>query len=847
MSSEPPSELKFDIGHVLFIDIVGYSKLLINEQSEQIQKLKEIVRGTEQVRLAEKEGKLLRLPTGDGGALVFRNSLEAPVLCAIEITKELQKHPGSKEKPQLSLRMGIHSGPVNEVTDLNAQANIAGAGINIAQRVMDCGDAGHILLSKRVADDLEQYVQWRPRLHTLGECEVKHGVRVQVVNLYTDDVGNSTIPTKLRRATMARRAKRWKLTTSVAGLVIFLTAGGLYYRSLRGAPLTDRDTVLLAEFANSTGDPVFDGTLRQGLAVQLEQSPFLGFASESQISQTLSLMGRSIETKLTPEIARELCQRIGSKAFIIGSIASLGTQYVVGLRAVNSISGATIAEEQVQASAKEKVLDALSRGATKLRKKLGESLGTVQKFDTPLEQATTTSLEALQAYSLGMKTLVGQGDNAAALNFFQRAIEMDPKFANAYALLGEVYSNLGEMALAADAFQKAFSLHDKASEAERFHIDSAYYSWGSGNLEKALPIYEQWERTYPRDYGVFNNLGCILFQLGQYDRALAQEQEAVRLDPAGGIHYGNVVVGQMYLNHFDEAQAVANDAKAKRADSAYLHWLLYLLAFTKGDAAGMAEAANWAVGKPGIEDLLLYYQAGTAAYFGSLEKSREFSGRATALAKQAGQRETAAGYSADAALREALLGNPAPARQNASAALKLSNGREVQFGAALAFALSGETDEAQKLTDDLAKRFPEDTEVQFNYVPSLRAELALARNEPSAAINALEIASPYELGVPNQAAFAPAFYPVYVRGQAYLAEKNGPSAAAEFQKILDHRGIVFNELIGALAHLGLARAYTVQGDAAKARASYDDFFALWKNGDSEISLLKQAKAEYAKL
>jgi Tfp pilus assembly protein PilF len=840
MFSESPSELKFEIGHVLFIDIVGYSKLNIHEQSEQLETLKAIVRGTEQVKKAEAEGKLLRLPTGDGGALVFRTTPEAPVLCALEIAKALKAHP------ELNVRMGIHSGPVNEVTDLNEQANIAGAGINTAQRVMDCGDAGHILLSKHVADDLEHYPRWQRYLHSLGECEVKHGHKVSLVNLYYDEIGNSAMPQKLREAKAVRRTKLSTVSVTVL-LILLLIGGGVYYRLRQSRPLTEKDTVLLADFANSTGDKVFDATLRQGLAVQLEQSPFLSLVPDTQITQTLSLMGRSIETKLTPEIARELCQRIRSKAFIAGSIASLGTQYVVGVRAVNSVSGATIAEEQVQASAKEKVLDALSRGATKLREKLGESLSTLQKFDTPLEQATTTSLEALQAYSLGMKALVGRGDNAAALSFFQRAIEIDPKFANAYATLGEVYSNLAEMELAADAFQKAFSLHDKASEAERFHIDSAYYSWGSGNLEKALPIYEQWERTYPRDYGGFNNLGCVLFQLGQYDRALAQEQEAVRLDPAGGIHYGNVVAGYMYLNHFDEAQAAADDAKTKNADSAYLHWSLYLLAFVKGDAAGMAEAANWAVGKPGLEDLLLYYQAGTASYFGSLEKSREFSNRAIALAEQAGQKETAAGYSADAALREALLGNSSDAKRFASAALELSNGRDVQFGAALAFALNGEAAETQKLTDDLAKRFPEDTEVQFNYLPTLRAQLTLVRKDFAAAIKALEIAAPYELGVPNQAAFAPALYPVYVRGEAYLAAKNGSAAATEFQKILDHRGVVFNELIGALAHLGLARAYVLQGDKAKAHSAYQDFFALWKNADPDLPLLTQATTDYGRL
>ena len=839
-TSSQSTEVKFEIGHVLFIDIVGYSKLNIHEQSEQLDTLKAIVRGTEQFKKAEAEGKLMRLPTGDGGALVFRTTPEAPVLCALEISKALKSYPA------LQVRMGIHSGPVNEITDLNEQANIAGAGINTAQRVMDCGDAGHILLSKHVADDLEHYPRWKPYLHSLGECEVKHGHKVSLVNLYDDEIGNPAMPLKLRKAKAVRRTRLAAISIATL-LVLLLIVAGVYYRLRQSRPLTDKDTVLLADFANSTGDPVFDATLRQGLAVQLEQSPFLGFVPDSQISQTLSLMGRSIETKLTPEIARELCQRIGSKAFILGSIASLGTQYVIGLRAVNSISSATIAEEQVQASAKEKVLDALSRGATKLREKLGESLSTLQKFDTPLEQATTTSLEALQAYSLGMKSLVGRGDNAAALTFFQRAIEIDPKFANAYAVLGEVYSNLSEMGLAADAFQKAFSLRDKASEAERFHIDSAYYSWGSGNLEKALPVYEQWERTYPRDYGGFNNLGCVLFQLGQYDRALAQEQEAVRLDPAGGIHYANVVAIYLYLNRFDEAQAAANDAKAKGVDSPLLHLFLYELAFVKGDAAGMAEVANWCVGKPGIEDLLLYYQAATAAYFGSLEKSREFSSRAIALADQAGQKETAAGYSADAALREALLGNFAEAKRYANAALELSNGRDVQSGAALAFALIGDASEAQKLTDDLANRFPEDTEVQFNYLPSLRAQLALVRNEPPAAVAALKIASPYELGVPNQAAFAPAFYPVYIRGLAYLAEKNGPAAAGEFQKILDHRGVVFNELIGALAHVGLARAYALSGDTGKAKAAYQDFFTLWKNADPDLPLLTQAKTDYGQL
>src|SRR5713226_8421910 len=396
MPPEHSSDVKFEIGHVLFIDIVGYSKLLITEQSDQIQKLKEIVRGTEQFRLAEAEGKLLRLPTGDGVALVFRTTPEAPVLCAIEIAQALKNHP------ELCVRMGIHSGPVNEITDLNAQANIAGAGINIAQRVMDCGDAGHILLSRHVAEDLEHYPHWKPYLHELGECEVKHGHEVSLVNFYDDEIGNRETPQKFRQAKVARATKLWKIAVA-ALLVILIVAGGLYYYSRQSKALTDKDTIVLADFTNTTGDPVFDGTLRQGLASQLEQSPFLSLISDQRIAQTLALMSQPKDARLTPELAGQVGQRIGSAASIEGSISMLGSEYVVGLKAVNCRTGDLLTQEQVTANRKEQVLKALGQAASSLRRKFGESLVSIQKYDALPEDVTTPSLEALQAYSLGIK------------------------------------------------------------------------------------------------------------------------------------------------------------------------------------------------------------------------------------------------------------------------------------------------------------------------------------------------------------------------------------------------------------------------------------------------------------
>ncbi len=548
MSADSSSNVKFEIGHVLFIDIVGYSKLLITEQSEQIQKLKEIVRGAEHVRIAETEGKLLRLPTGDGGALVFRTTLEAPVLCSIEIARALKGHP------ELRVRMGIHSGPVNEITDLNAQANIAGAGINIAQRVMDCGDAGHILVSRRVAEDLEHYPRWQPYLHQLGECEVKHGHRVSLVNFYDDRIGNPDLPQKLRQVRAARSKKIGKLVAAVA-LLILLIAGVLYYRSHQATSLTDKDRIVLADFANTTGDPVFDATLRQGLASQLEQTPFLTLISDSIIAHNLTLMSKPRDARLTPDLAREVGQRLGAAATIEGSISALGAEYVVSLKAVSCRDGSLLAQEQETATGKEHVLNALGQAATKLRKRLGESLASVQKYDALPQDITTPSLEALQAYALGNKATDIDNDYLAAIPLFQRAITLDPNFAMAYLQLAECYQPQGELELAAENARKAYDLRERTSDHEKLSIAIFYEIAVTGNLEAARRAGELTAQTYPHDESVQVYLWYISLICGDYARANVAAKRAFEINPDSSNNYVSLMYCDQYLGRLRPSES----------------------------------------------------------------------------------------------------------------------------------------------------------------------------------------------------------------------------------------------------------------------------------------------------
>jgi eukaryotic-like serine/threonine-protein kinase len=614
-------------------------------------------------------------------------------------------------------------------------------------------------------------------------------------------------------------------------------------------PLTDKDTIVLADFTNTTGDAVFDGTLRQGIAVQLEQSPFLSLVSEGRIQQVLRLMSQPPNARLTPEVAREVCERTSSAAVLDGSIASLGTQYVLGLRARNCRTGDVLSEEQAQAPKKEDVLNILSQIASKFRTRLGESLNTVEKHNTPLETATTSSLEALKAYTAAMQGSLSTGFTDA-LPLLKRAVEIDPQFAMAYAVMGLFYSNIGESVLSIENTSKAYQLRDRASDRERFFITTLYDRQVTGNLEKEQQTLKLWAQTYPRDRDAHGLLsGFASLGSGQYEKSIEESNIALGIDPDFSHGYANIAFSYFFLDRPAETEKAIRNAVEHKRETPDLLLLRYYLAFVKGDTAGMDQVAALAQGKPGVEDWMLHSQALVAARAGRLHTAATISRRARDIARQAGQKEGAASYEAAEAVWAALFGSAAAARSSATAALELSNGRDVEYGAAFALALAGDLSRSQSLAGDLEKRFPEDTSVQFNYLPALRALFALNRHEPRRAIELLQDAVPYELAVPaiDYNEFFGGLYPVYVRGEAYLGAKQGVEAAAEFQKILIHRGIVFGDPIGALAQLQLGRAYAQSGDRTKAKSAYDDLLTLWKDADPAVPVLKQAKAEYAKL
>jgi len=646
----------------------------------------------------------------------------------------------------------------------------------------------------------------------------------------------------------AQESGRTRLLTGVAALVIIAAlAVGWYWRSHQESKLTEKDTIVLADFTNTTGDPVFDGTLRQGLSSQLEQSPFLNLLSDERVAQTLSLMAQPKDARLTRELAREVCQRTASSATIEGSISSLGSQYVLGLKAVNCHSGDLLAQEQATAVGKDQVLKTLGEAAKQMREKLGESLASTQKFNAPPESVTTPSLEALQAYSLGFQSMLVKNDPAGAISPFQRAISLDPNFAMAYARLGTNYSNLGQTDRAAENTRKAYELRERVSEREKFYIVSHYQSYVTGNLQESVKTLDLWSQTYPRDPIPSGNLGGgIYWALGQYDKALEASRLSLTLDPGSGLTYANVVGSFLYLNRLDEAKATAQEAQAHNLDNPYVHIYLYLIAFLQHETPAMEREAAAETGKAGVEDSMFFLESDTAAYGGQLAKARALSRRASDSAQRADESEVAAYYQAEAALRESLVGNEDMARQQASAAVRLSNGRDVESLSAMALALANDGAQAARLADDLGKRYPEDTVVQFNYLPTIRAATALRSGKPAKAVEELEKASPYELGIPS-IPYTLSLHPVYLRGEAYLAASQAAAAAAEFQKFLDHPGVVLNEPMASLAHLGLARAYAMAGDSAKSKTAYQDFFALWKDADPDIPILKRARAEYAKL
>ena len=646
----------------------------------------------------------------------------------------------------------------------------------------------------------------------------------------------------------ARESKkrfRWKsLTAAAAFLGIVIMASGLYWywRSHRPPKLTERDSIVVADFDNKTGDAIFDDSLKQGLSVQLEQTPFLALVSDRKVNQTLKEMGRLPGDRLTPEIAREVCQRTGSRATLTGSIAASGNAYVIDLKTLDCDMGDLLADVEERATNKDAVLGALDNAVVGLRRKLGESLNSVQRYGTPLQEATTPSLEALNAYSIGYRTAMAKGA-AFAMPFYERAVELDPNFALAYARLSSAGVSPERKA---DDARRAYELREKVSERERLYIEATYYLLATGELERAAQVEEVWRQTYPRNDTPYVYLGYTYGTLGDSEKALRESREAVRFDPNNSAAYRNLAFAYQCLNRLDEAEAVYKKAQEHDIGTADLLHDRYQLAFLKRDAEEMRNLAEASAGKPGFEDALLALEGDTAAWNGKFRKARKLNRRAMDSAEHNDARETAAAYKAAAGLREVESGNPEQALADAHAALKMAPNRDVRMMAALIMARVGDVEGAEKLAAELDREFPLATRVQEYWLPTIRAAVALQRKEPQQAVELLKVAIPVELGDAQH------LIPVYVRGEAYLMLHDSGAAAAEFQKFIDHYGLVVNFTWGALARLGLARAYAIQAatDPAardKARTAYQNFLTLWKDADPDIPIYKQAKAEYAKL
>jgi DNA-binding winged helix-turn-helix (wHTH) protein len=664
------------------------------------------------------------------------------------------------------------------------------------------------------------------------------------VHLLPDQEFEIAAATHSRVQIDVKETRPWKWIALAAVIVLALAAGLWRMLLHREAVLSAKDTVVLADFTNSTGDAVFDETLRQGLAIQLRQSPYLSLISDQRISHTLHLMGQRAGARLTPELARGVCERTGSAAILEGSIAPLGSQYVVTLQARSCRTGEVLDQEQVQAAKKEDVLSALGQIASRFRNRVGESLTTIQEHNTPLVEATTPSLEALEAYSAGWKLHTTNGA-MAALPLLKRAVEIDPNFALAQATLGREYADLDESDLSSEYTTKAWQLRDHASDREKFVIIANYEGLATGNLEKARQNDEVWAQTYPRDAVPHSMLAGYPNKVAaRYELGIVEARKATELDPDFGMGYYNLGVNNVYLDRLEEAENVIRRATGRGLEIDEVIMLEYDIAFLKSDRAAMERAVARARERSGGDAWISNKEAYAFAYAGQLKKARASSQRAMDQAMQEAQPERAGLWEAGSSLREAFFGNAPQARQWATAALNRSHNRQVEFGTALALAVSGDAGRTQQLAEDLERRFPEDTIVHFSDLPVLRARIALNQGDPVKAIDLLQAAVPYELGARLDLG---ALYPIYVRGEAHLAAHQGPQAAAEFQKILAHRGVVGSDPIGALARLQLGRAFAMSGDKTRAKFAYGDFLTLWKDADPDIPIFREAKQEYAGL
>ena len=642
-------------------------------------------------------------------------------------------------------------------------------------------------------------------------------------------------------------APRWnrKLLAGIGAAVLLVAAAvgtWLYRQSHPTAKLGEKDTIVLADFVNTTGDPVFDGTLKQALAIQLEQSPFLNVLSDGKVSATLKMMNRPADERLTHDVAREVCLRSNSKALLEGSISAVGTHYLIGLKALNCQTGDNLASAEAEAANRDNVLKRLGEAGDELREKLGESLISVKRFNKPLDEVTTSSLEALKAYSTGRSMQAAKGD-AESVPYHQQAITLDPNFARAYAALGMAKYNLRESTAASENFRKAFELRDRVSERERFYIEAAYYSFATGELDKANQVYRQWAQEYPADSAPHVNLSLNYLVMGQFEKAAEEARAAITVSPASVAGYANLIDAYLALDRVDEAKAVYDQAMQHNFDNEYLREMRYDIAFLQNDDAEMRKQVQSATEVPGAAATLLALQADTDAYFGKLKQARQTTQQVVSVAKRNGANETAGLWLASGAYREALFGNAGEARQFANEALAVSPGRDVRIAAALTFAETGDAAQAQKIADQLNAESPLDTIIQSYWLPAIRATLALHKGDAKQAITLLEAATPYELGIENVSIMVP----IYVRGMAYMKAGQPADAAAQFLKLLGHRGLALSAPITALAQLQLARALAASGDKPAARRAYQDLLSQWKQADADLPLLQQAKAEYDKL
>jgi serine/threonine protein kinase/tetratricopeptide (TPR) repeat protein len=870
-SSQPVEESvapTMEFAHILFMDIVAYSTLPMDRQQEFIRQLRKMVQATPEFEKAQARKELLSLPTGDGMALVFFNDPEAPVRCAVELARAL------REQPNIPLRMGINSGPVYRVADINANRNVAGGGINTAQRVMDCGDDGHILVSSNYAEVLSQLSVWRPMLHDLGEIEVKHGVRLHLYNLCNPDAGNPEPPKKFgtpivatSRTILGARSRKRSMVAIPGAVILAIAAIGswLVYGHKANA-LGPTDTIVVGDFINKTSDPIFDNTIRRGLIVQLDQSPLLGLVSGERIQETLHSMGRPADSPLTSELTPELCRQIGSKAYLVGSIEGSNGPYTLSLRAVNCRTGGKLADERVQADEKEDVLKAISQLGRKVREDLGEATDSIRRFDIPLD-TNTPSLEALQAYSLGWNMLEGRGQYSkderqatgsppgqerikeygeAAVPLFQRAAHWDPNFALAYTSLAESYEAIGWSTLNAENATKAYKLRDRVGEHDKYIIDYMYFAtqeWqGHPHVQEERDLYVMWARTYPRDAAPHMAQGFSYYQNGQYEKSLQEFREGNRLVPEIEA-YGVTIPILRYLNRLSDVRNELDKARSKDVQSVFVHRESYQLAFLQDDLEAMSREMDWAASKRSAT-YFLDLEADTATYCGKFGKARELSRRAKQSAKQINSVGEAWHAVANQVLREALVGNIEEAR-HAEAAFNdyspssHSSSHSSQEVLALALAFAGETAKPYSFVEEFAKK---DSNAGSNlWLTAIRAQVWLNKKNAEKSLELLATIEPYKLIESDNA------YAVYIRGYANLAVPHIDAARADFQEILDHRGAVGNSLVGALAHVGLARASALQGDTTKAKAAYQDFLTLWKDADPDIPIFIAAKEEYAKL